>query len=811
MPLEDIKMAPDNVPEAELRRVLEGGLTPLPDVQKSGLKRKGSRTLNAFRGPGPFSFLRPLRISLVHVLLAVNTLILLGGAIFLYQVFTAEAEAPAAPAAQAAAATETTPAAAQPQAQAAEEPKEGYSWLAAERAYAARQWDTALTTYSALLARSEKSAAGNRISDFLRVRIAACLRRLERPKESRQSLLAAAESGSPIVRAVACRDLALMDMAEGQHLLARMRAYQGLASLGAAAGQAALETDCEFLLAQAMTRKASSLFSTDWLPPRTMPADADPFRGLSEPELRRLLDEGADRLASAALGPFLRSIEGDRAARRWTVVASGSPVEDLVGRLVAQSGMEVKWEVVTPAARRRPVVLLIAGATDQRLIEVACGCAGLVARFTGSETLVNDPVSYTSTAVHQDLVVREAISAWRRFFLKATDDARLAYGRFSLAMLYEHSNDAGAAITEYQTIAQRHPSDRLASAARLRIATIRLEMRDFAGAREELLDLLNRYPDCPAGDEVYLRLGQATMEAGLLDEAIQTFKKLYFLDLSLRSRAGASMGAGLCYFRKGQYDEAAAWLARRVELARSAGNELDLADAYALLAKTEAARGRLPQAVQAFRRSLAVEQQATFPADGGRATLDPARRTATLLDLAHILLKQEEFASALGILESLSPKDAAPKQADEILLARAEILRSMKLSERAMGILRRGIANASSAEVAGRMTVELARCLVDSGDPDGARQALADAMPKMTPGPLAQGAAIDLAEVCLKTGRSPQVIAVCRELLKSPCPDDVRRRAQELLGTAYTREKDYPRAAMALSGTLPEGPGATKP
>jgi tetratricopeptide (TPR) repeat protein len=297
---------------------------------------------------------------------------------------------------------------------------------------------------------------------------------------------------------------------------------------------------------------------------------------------------------------------------------------------------------------------------------------------------------------------------------------------------------------------------------------------------------------------VYLHLGQATMEAGHVDEAVATFKKLYFMDLSLASKAGASLGAGKGFFRKKHYDEAAVWLTRRVVLPRSPDVDHDLPEAYGLLAKTEAARGRLPEAVCAYRQALAIA-----PRDSWRAEM--------LLDLVHILVQQEDFVGAMGLLEGLSPKEASPPQADEILLARAEILAAMRLPEQVMFLLRRALPSCSSPETHARMTLQLARSMVDCGDANLARETLCELLPKMEPGALAHRTALDLAEVCVQSEHNAQAITVCRELLKSPCSEEVRRSARAILGRAYVREKDYQRAAMALSGMPLDARGVAKP
>jgi tetratricopeptide (TPR) repeat protein len=697
---------------------------------------------------------------------------------------------------------EPAPQPAAPAATAAAEPTESQvaSWPMAEQAYGAARYAEALNLYGNLLRESEKNPVNRRIGGLIRLRSGLCLVRLNRTREARQMFLEALECGSPLVRAMACYNMGSLDVADGQPLPARMRAYQGTALLGEAGSRPWIETQFEFLAAQSLTNKALSFSGATTPRPWNVPPAADPFTGLNEADLRKVLDDGAARQASTLLGPMLQRKAGNRGMHLWTAVSCGSSLEDVILRVVAESGLDVRWENVNAAARRRPVVLSIDGVNDNRLIEIICGAAGLVARFTGQEAIVSDPQSQDSTATLKDLVVRESISLWRRFFMRASDAPSLASGHFAMALLQELAGDGASAMAEYQVIAREYPLNSLAPLARQRAATIRIDLRDYTGAREALLDLLNHYPDCQASDEVYLRLGQATMEAGGLDEAAATFKKLFFLDLSPASKAGAALGAAKCYFRKGQYDDAAAWLAHRIEIQRSPVTDGDLAETYGLLARTEAARHRLPEAVQAYKHALTF-----MPRDD--------RQVEMLLELVKILVRQEDFVAAHGILERLRPQTVSPAQADEILLAKADVLYAMGLSDQTVSLLKSRLPSASSPDVSARMTILLAQAMADGGDVDGARARLGDLAARLEPGPLAHRATIVLAQICMRCGRNAQAIALCRDLLllKSSCAEEVRRSARDILGRAYRLEKDYERAVAVLSEAEPSPQGAAKP
>jgi tetratricopeptide (TPR) repeat protein len=216
------------------------------------------------------------------------------------------------------------------------------------------------------------------------------------------------------------------------------------------------------------------------------------------------------------------------------------------------------------------------------------------------------------------------------------------------------------------------------------------------------------------------------------------------------------------------------------------------------LARTEAARHRLREAVQAYKQALACMSR-----DG--------RQVEMLLELVKTLLQQEDYVAAYGVLERLRPQNVTPAQADEILLAKAQVLHAMTLSDQAVMLMKSRLASASSPETAARMTILLAQGLADSGDIEGARTRLGDLVPRLEAGPLAHRATVALAQVCLRGGRNTQAISLCRDLLKSSCSDEVRREARDILGRAYRLEKDYEQAVIVLSEAEPQAQGGAKP
>ena len=670
--------------------------------------------------------------------------------------------------------------------------QEPVSWRLAEDAYQASDYDQSLRRYGQLSELSRARPVDALIHDFFQVRRGQCLKQLGDSSKARGVFLELSRNPLPVVRAVANYELALYDAADGQYLLGRMRAYRAIAALALMDKTSPLEADCDFLIGRLLTEKALSFcdpgVNLSWKNER----QTDPFAGLTEPALRNRLEDGADRLAQALLGPKVKRVEAGLPGTRWQVACSQAPLEELLHRLTYETGADVKWVDVNEQVRRRAVVLSFPAASEQQIGEVACGMVGLLARFTGDQILVYNPQSITSTREQRYLLAREAISTWRRLFLRYPDDARIAHGHFALACLHEYYAETLDAMREYQLIAHRFRRASVAPLALLRCAKLRIRLRNYAGARSDLLDLLDRFPNHEATDRIYLYLGQATSKAGLLDEAIRVFRKLYYLNLSLPSQMGACFGAARCFYKKADYEEASKWLTRYIGLAKKPA-EAELAEAHLLLGKCAVKLGDLEEAAAAFGRVLGFRPSS---AQRVEATLQAARAEA----------KRGEFVASLAALERIDPDELTPDQAYEYVLAFAQVYRLMGLPDKALSALRRGIDAVSDSQRRAVVLVEMARCHAEVDEPEMAYQLLTETLPRIESAALARQAACDLAEICLKLGKTVQAITVARELLKPPCPATLRRRALEALGAAYLLREDYTRAALAYSGMLSEKP-----
>ncbi len=661
------------------------------------------------------------------------------------------------------------------------------SWIEAEKALLGRRYALALQGYAGLLAQSKRRPENETVTDFLTLRMARCFSHLGRNEEADRCYAKVIASTSPVVRAVGQYQLGVRDLLNGQFMRARMRAYLAIADLAALDVPLALEADCDFLIARAVTEKVLTYYgaseSINWQPLRT----ADPFAGLGQSDLRRLLLEGRGRTNAAPLGPRVTRAASEAGGRKFDVACTRGSIESLLGHFAGKAELELKWASVTPAARSRSISIRYTQVSEQRLSEVSCGAVGLLARYTGDAIIVHDPQSYTVLSQQRDLLAKEASAVWRRTFLRTPDDPRIPEAHLAYAVLQEHSEEVMGAIREYQLIVQRFQEHPVAPAALLQSAEMRIRMRDYTGARLDLLNLLDRYPNHLSSERVYLYLGEATMKAGLLDNAIRVFRKLFYMNLSSESRRKACLGAMRCFDQTGNPSEVRKWAMRYIGLVKSP--EDDLAEAYVLLGKSEAASGNMAEAGTAFRLALLA---------------DPPRdlHVATILALADAEAAQDKFLAAVGMLQRLGGLTLTPAQSVQALSTTARIYREMGIPEKGAVLLRRQLGSVGDPQLRAELAAELGRCYVAEGDLQAGGQVLAEFLPKMKPGPMAQDCASRLAEICLKLGKARQAIVLSTSVLRSDCSAEVRKRTREILGSAYVSQGDYDRAALALSGLM---------
>jgi tetratricopeptide (TPR) repeat protein len=582
--------------------------------------------------------------------------------------------------------------------------------------------------------------------------------------------------------------------------------------------------------------------------------DIDPFVEMDEPQLRAFLTSGAEQMDGTVLGPQIRAVGETSPTRspglgpgaavlRWSVICNGAPIEELLARFAAHAGVNLLWEgregeqqktesiadfglriadsgrvpssirnpqseirnpeirPPAPAAssltednvRARPVYLCLTAATAAQVVTTAAGSVGLIAQTDDKgDVRLFDPASYSSLADHTRLLAEEAIALWQRFLLAAQDDPRAANARFALALLQATRGQFDEALAEFKLAATRHSKHALAPYALLQSGLLRVRLRDYAGAHADLKQLVELYPETELADRACLHLADATMKAGLYEEATGLYRKVHNLGLSVASQTESALGAGRCLYETGQYEEAAQWLNRYVALAQDR-SQPGFSAACLLLGKACLALHR-PQPAQAA-LNLAIQGE-----------LSHQQHVETIAVLVRTYLEQGLFLEALSTLEGTRGWQLSQQEAVELMLLHAQAFRAIGLTDKAIVLLEEKSRYLPSPELQAQVSLELTRCHVEEGNLEAARKILGQAFATVEPGPLAHQIGRELAGVCLRLGQTAQAISVCSQLLERAAPGPEGRGATgserpsilALLAEAYRRQGLYHQAVAAL-------------
>lgn len=667
-----------------------------------------------------------------------------------------------------------------------------------------KDYDRAFAVYEAL---SQALPAGEEmLKDFFQLKMALCARQVNDFEQASRLLTMACQSRSPAVRIVANYHLCLLEIQRKRFLRARTRAYNAIALIKAVDFDddwaLSFECDCSFLLAECLTRHILSLSSTDsdlpgdlWGSPT---ASSDPFISLNETELRSFLNSGSEHLNKALLDPDIQKLDDQEGLPRWSVSSYGAPVEELLAKFAAGAGIDINWAVQGTSGsssaqgplRQKPVSIYLPAATSQQIVLAAAGCAGLLADMEGEpgrqKVTIYDPADYSSLKQHISFLSRHAVSLWQKFVLTFYSDERLSNAHFLMGLLYSQTELPIEAIGEYKLVANRFSKMPLAPFALLHSSKLKASLRDYPGAREDLKQLIEQYPDVEIYGQAYLRLADATMEAGLYAEAARLYQRVYNFGLSAESKTASAIGAARCLYETKEYEEASKWLNRYLGLAGKDGNK-NLYSAYFLLGQSNLAMKKYQQACDAF--GYALEEQ---------TSREQYVEAITLLVKSYI--EQENFVEALDTLESVRTVALSEEQSVEMLLLKCRIFRMLGLLDTAIVSLRDRAEFISDSQLKAKIAYELAQCHIAQGNLESARSGLSETLGTVNPGPLAEQIAIELVEVCLKLERSRQAVSVCLQLLESDVSEQKKQQILKMLAAAYNMQKNYEKATLALSG-----------
>ncbi len=666
----------------------------------------------------------------------------------------------------------------------------------AEQLFQEGYYDIALLAYRELIGDSLSKPNEAITRELLRLRAAQCLLNSGQDTQANKLFEALTKSPSPIIRGTAEYHMALICLDQGLHMQARMRSYRALSSLNTAGQSGKLALDCDHLMARSLTEKTLRYFNTNTVIPWQNQSTTDLFAGLNKAEIKSLLQSGWTNMSSSIIGPEIYPVQTDQPGPRWSIFSDPLALEELLGKISAATGCPIEWVNASSAVRRRVVLLELPSVTTYRAIELAVGMAGLIVRFDGEKAFVYDPDSLATIQQQQDLLSREAVSAWRRFFLRGKNDKRNPIGHLAIACIYESKGDINSAIREFQTIASRFLGSPSASTALQRSARLRIEIQNFPGARKDLLTLLDSDPNPPTDGQIYLDLGQATLRGGLFLEASDIFRRLYYRDLSPQSQAQACLGLARCFYQQNQFEDAAEWFDKYIETSRKLAEHIS-PDAFLLLGRSNESLAKTDEALAAYKSSLA-----SGPTD--------IQRTDALLGIARVHETIGRPIKGIGALKQIRTDQITQANRLEMVILTSRMYRQLSLPEKAIKAINVGAVDIVDTQMQTDLKLELARCKVQQGYLAEAHQLLGEILPSMNPGPQAHQVAYELANLCVQVNRPKQAIIISKGLLERTEDQKLKKQTLDVLGKAYLAMNDYEQAAAAFTGVYENLAGATE-
>lgn len=695
---------------------------------------------------------------------------------------------------------------------------ESLSLEVAQNLYLQADYDNAYNAYDQLCRKLPDGPEEELMKDFLKLRMALCMKALpstkssfsqtkisNNPDQADRLLRPLLNSRSPFVRMLANYYMGLNELQKKQYLKAQTRAYQTIALIDAVdfdkAWASLLRSDCHFIVAESMTRHILSLCDAEKDLPNRLSSgsiETEPFTNLNEQQLHSLLNSGIEQLNKSLLGPKIQSLNHQFTPARWSVVCQGAPIEELLARFASNAGLNITWnfsktpdsEVENVAIRKRLASIYLSNATEQQFIKVAAGHVGLLARLDSPGVIdIYNPADYSSLSEHIDLLTHEAISLWQGFLSVFHSDQRVPNAHFALALLQARKGRITEATAEYKLVANRYSSSSVAPLALLNSSKLKTELHDFIGARQDLKQLVEQYPDNELYGRACLQLAEATMKAGFSYEAGRLYSKVYHLGLSLESQIVSAFGAGGCFYEQKNYEDSAKWLTRYINIAKDRTSR-NLYYACFLLGKSNLALGETRQACDDFEAAIG----------GSKDLLTGKEYIEAVSALVEAKIMQGNFIEALTVLETTHSRQFSAEESTELLLLKSRVLRAMGLVDKAIAAIGDRALYISDSRTKARISFELAKCYIAKEKLGPARKVLTETLMSVEPGPLSHEIALELADVCLKLGQSSQTISICSQLLDLGPSPQIKQKALNTLAAAYNRQKNYDKAALALVG-----------
>ncbi len=666
----------------------------------------------------------------------------------------------------------------------------------AQEYYLQADYDKAYAVYDQLSQNLSTNVREEPVRDFLNLQMALCLKETGDLSQADSLLKTASRSSSLGVKIAANYHRSLLDIQKERYLNARTRAYQVLALIESididAKWAQQIRRDSYFIVAESITRMVLSLSDFDkdlpeglWRNPN---ANQDMLASLNESQLRVFLNSGTEQLSEATLSPKIEKVDSDTSSR-FSVVCDGASIEELMARFASNASVDVYWalEPGRVGILRRSVSMYLPAAMKEQVVSVAAGCVGLLAQLDEKGVVtVSDMDEYSYISQYTSLLNAEASSLWQKFLLTYHDDSQIANVHFTLGLLHAQKDRVDEAIAEYKLVANRFSRTSLAPFALFNSSKLKNSLLDHTGAHLDLKQLVEQHPDSEIIDQAYLNLADTMAKMDVKAEAARLYRKIYNLNLSDESQGVASLGAGRYFYEIGDFDSAAKWLSKHIQMEKNRQSK-DLYSAYYLLGKTNLASGNIETACNAFQNAL----------DGQLSKDEYCQSISSLVD-AYIL--QDNYVQALAVLEDAYSSWFSQKESVEILLLKSKVLRGMALVDNAIAMLGERSEYIKDSQLKAKIVCELSDCYIDKGEPELAHKKLSEILISAQPGPWTHKVALKLADVYMKSGNYKQVESVCLQLLDLKPSSQIKRKALEMLAISYNRQQNYDKAALALWG-----------
>jgi TolA-binding protein len=672
----------------------------------------------------------------------------------------------------------------------AAQPETPVSLKIASNFYNRGDYENAMISYQRLLENLVTLDKEDRMADFLWLRLALCHMKKGDFERCDELLKSVTQSRSAMIGILANYCLSRLEMQKRQYLAARMRAYQVIALIDAVDPEAKwsrnLRRNCFYLVAEALSKQALSFSDADSNANKDLPSqlwsyrEADPESLFSddEKELRTCLSKGAQVLDKGLLGPKIAEAADADGIRRWSVIAKGASIDELLGRFSANTGHDINWAMDFNKIdmHNRPVNLYLPLATESQIISVAAGCAGLLA-FSNEKNVITvyNPAEYAYVSEQVTRLGTEAIECWQKFILSFFDDPSLANVHFVLGLLRAQQGSVGEAIAEYKMVANRFSKSALAPEALFYSAHLKIGLHDHSGAYEDLRGLVELYPESGKANQAYLLLAETAVKQGKDTEAVKIYSRLFHLNLSAQSQSVTAMALGKLFYKMGDLTAAEKWLTRYMELAADEKG-VEYYQACVLLGKARMEMGNSQLACQTMINSLS-----------GQLPQEEYIQAVTLLIEGY--LKQGALIQAMSILHETSLRQFSQENSVQLLVLKSRVFRGMGLADKAVTLLADKEAYLLDDQLKAQIGYELGECYCEQGELQLAYKSLSKTLEWAGSGPLAHNTLLKLAQICLTLELDDQAQSACSRLLGMQPSGPIRQKTLEFLAAVYNKQK----------------------